>query len=139
LKRTPSAITAACFDTYDGMADWHPFLMTKLGLAGRVTTFTASEFGRTLTGNGNGSDHGWGSMHFVMGGAVNGKRYYGTAPIVADNGPDDIGQGRLLPTASIEQMAATLGAWLGVSESDLLAMLPNLANYNPDARTLGFV
>jgi uncharacterized protein (DUF1501 family) len=141
------------FDLHDGMQNQHPVLMnklsaalaafyaatTELGVADQVTSFTASEFGRTLTGNTDGSDHGWGSMHFVMGGAVNGQRYYGTAPIVADGGPDDVGQGRLLPTTSMEQMAATLGSWLGVSDSELLSLLPNLSNYNPSVRKLGFV
>jgi uncharacterized protein (DUF1501 family) len=105
----------------------------------QVTSFTASDFGRTLTGNANGSDHGWGSMHFMMGGAVNGARYYGTAPVVANGGPDDVGQGRLLPTTSVEQFAATMGKWMGVTDSELLALLPNLANYNAGARNLGFM
>jgi uncharacterized protein (DUF1501 family) len=78
-------------------------------------------------------------MHFVMGGAVNGQRFYGTPPVIASNGPDDVGQGRLLPTTSVDQYAATLGKWLGVSDSDLLMLLPNLVNYNVSARTLGFV
>ena len=112
---------------------------TELGVANQVTTFTASDFGRTMSGNANGSDHGWGSMHFVMGGAVQGKRFYGTAPIVADNGPDDVGQGRLLPTTSVEQLAATLGTWLGISNTDIVSLLPNLTNYNSSARNLGFV
>jgi uncharacterized protein (DUF1501 family) len=153
IKRQVFYVTAmGGFDSHSGMRDYHPVLMhdlatalaafyaatIELGIADQVTAFTASEFGRAMTGNGDGSDHGWGSMHWVMGGAVNGKRYYGTAPIVADNGPDDVG-GRLLPTTSVDQLAATLGSWLGVSDSDLLAMLPNLANFNPSARKLGFV
>jgi uncharacterized protein (DUF1501 family) len=152
-KRQVFLVGAGGFDTHDGMLEEHPRLMAQvagalaafysatveLGVADQVTSFTASEFGRTLNSNGNGTDHGWGSMHFVMGGAVQGKRFYGTAPIVADNGPDDIGQGRLLPTTSVEQLAATLGGWFGVSDSDLLDMLPNLANFNPSSRNLGFV
>ena len=78
-------------------------------------------------------------MHFVLGGAVNGKGFYGTAPILANGGPDVIGQGRLLPTTSVEQLAATLGKWLGVTDSELLALLPNLANYDTSVRNLGFV
>jgi uncharacterized protein (DUF1501 family) len=109
----------------------------ELGVADKVTAFTASDFGRTLTGNNDGSDHGWGSMHFMLGGAVKGKSFYGTAPIVANGGPDDVGQGRLLPTTSVEQFAATLGKWLGVSDSDLLTVLPNLGNYT--TRNLGFL
>jgi uncharacterized protein (DUF1501 family) len=152
-KRQVFFVSLGGFDTHDGMAVDHPVLMQKvgaamaafytatveLGVASQVTSFTASDFGRTLTGNANGSDHGWGSMHFMMGGAVNGTRYYGTAPVVANGGPDDVGQGRLLPTTSVEQFAATMGKWLGVTDSELLAMLPNLANYNASARNLGFM
>lgn len=152
-KRQVFFVSLGGFDTHDGMLTDHPVLMSKVGdamaafyaattelsVADKVTSFTASDFGRTLTGNANGSDHGWGSMHFVMGGAVNGGRYYGTAPVVANGGPDDVGQGRLLPTTSVEQLAATLGGWLGVSDSELLSLLPNLANYNSSVRKLGFV
>ncbi|MES2016535.1 MAG: DUF1501 domain-containing protein [Pseudomonadota bacterium] len=152
-KRQVFFVSLGGFDNHDGMLTTHPVLMTKvgsalsafyaatteLGVANQVTSFTASDFGRTLTGNNDGSDHGWGSMHFVLGGAVNGKRFYGTAPVVANNGPDDVGQGRLLPTTSVEQLAATLGSWLGVSDSELLALLPNLSNYNSAVRNLGFV
>ena len=153
LRRQVFFVSLGGFDNHDGLLTDHPVLMTKLGealaafdaataelkVADKVTTFTASDFGRTLTGNSNGSDHGWGSMHFVMGGAVKGRRYYGTAPVVANNGPDDVGQGRLLPTTSVEQFAATLGSWLGVSDTNLLALLPHLGNYNSSTRSLGFV
>lgn len=152
-RRQVFFVSIGGFDTHDGMLTNHPVLMARvadamsafyeatveLNVANQVTTFTASDFGRTLTTNSRGSDHGWGSSHFVMGGAVQGQRFYGTAPIVADNGPDDVGQGRLLPTTSVEQMAATLGKWLGVSDSELLTLLPNLANYNASARNLGFI
>lgn len=152
-KRQVFFVSIGGFDTHDGLVDKHPALMAQvadamaafynatveLGVENQVTTFTASDFGRTLSGNNDGSDHGWGSMHFVMGGAVNGQRFYGTAPVIASNGPDDVGQGRLLPTTSVDQYAATLGKWLGVSDSDLLMLLPNLANYNVSSRNLGFV
>ncbi|NHZ38743.1 DUF1501 domain-containing protein [Massilia aquatica] len=152
-KRQVFFVSMGGFDNHDGMATNHPVLMTRLGdamaafyaatvelgVANKVTTFTASDFGRTMAGNADGSDHGWGSMHFVMGGAVKGKRFYGTAPIVANGGPDDVGQGRLLPTTSVDQFAATMGAWLGVSNSELLALLPNLGNYNASTRNMGFV
>ncbi|QYF96036.1 DUF1501 domain-containing protein [Massilia sp. PAMC28688] len=152
-KRQVFFVSMGGFDNHDGMLTDHPALMTRLGdalsafyaatvelnVAEQVTAFTASDFGRTLTGNANGSDHGWGSMHFVMGGAVQGQRFYGTAPVVAHNGPDDVGQGRLLPTTSVEQVAATLGKWLGVTDSELLSLLPNLSNYNSTVRNLGFV
>jgi uncharacterized protein (DUF1501 family) len=120
----------------DALAAFHAATQ-ELGVANAVTSFTASDFGRTLTGNNDGSDHGWGSMHFVLGGAVKGKAFYGTAPVVASDGPDDVGQGRLLPTTSVDQYAATLGRWLGIADADLLQLLPNLANFSQ--RNLGFM
>jgi uncharacterized protein (DUF1501 family) len=76
-------------------------------------------------------------MHFMLGGAVRGGSYYGTPPVVANNGPDDVGQGRLLPTTSVDQYAATLGRWLGIADADLLQLLPNLGNFTQ--RDLGFM
>jgi len=151
-KRQVFFVSLGGFDNHDGLASIHPGLLTsvadamsafynatvELGVANQVTSFTASDFGRTLTAN-NGSDHGWGSMHFTLGGAVNGGRYYGSAPIVANDGPDDVGQGRLLPSTSVDQYAATLGRWFGISDTDLLTVLPNLAHWNASQRTLGFV
>ncbi len=139
------------FDTHDTLVATHSTLLTRvgaamrafydttveLGVADRVTTFTASDFGRTLVSNTDGSDHGWGGMHFVMGGAVNGRRFYGTAPAVASNGPDDVGQGRLLPSIGVDQYAATLASWFGVATSELATVLPNIGNYS--TRNLGFV
>ncbi len=152
-KRQVFFVSMGGFDTHDSLAINHPNLMKsladalsafysatlELGVADKVTTFTASDFGRTLTANNDGSDHGWGSVHFMVGGAVKGKQMYGTPPIIASNGPDDIGQGRLLPTTSVDQYAATLGAWLGVSDSNLLGLLPSLVNYNVTARNLKFL
>nr|WP_315484441.1 DUF1501 domain-containing protein [uncultured Undibacterium sp.] len=152
-KRQVFFVSLGGFDNHDGLLTEHPVLLKtvadamaafynatlELGVANQVTTFTASDFGRTLSGNNDGSDHGWGSMHFMLGGAVNGKRFYGTAPIVASNGPDDVGQGRLLPTTSVDQYAATLGKWMGISDSELLGLLPNLENFNTNSRNLGFV
>jgi len=151
-KRQVFFVSLGGFDNHDGLATIHPGLMTtvadalsafysatvELGVSSQVTTFTASDFGRTLTGN-DGSDHGWGSMHFMLGGAVNGGRYYGNAPVVANNGPDDVGQGRLLPSTSVDQYAATLGKWFGISDTDLLTVLPNLSHWDASARNLGFV
>ena len=152
-KRQVFFVSLGGFDNHDGLSTIHPGLLTtvanalaafhnatmELGVANQVTTFTASDFGRTLTVNNDGSDHGWGSMHFVLGGAVNGQRFYGTPPAVANNGPDDVGQGRLLPTTSVDQYAATLGKWFGATDSDLLSVFPDLANFNPASRNLGFV
>src|SRR5471032_144441 len=152
-KRQVFFVSMGGFDTHDGLDTVHPGLLTgvadavaafydatvELGVANNVTTFTASDFGRTLTVNNDGSDHGWGSMHFVLGGAVKGQRFYGTPPAVANNGPDDVGQGRLLPTTSVDQYAATLGKWMGASDTDLLSLFPNLTNYDIAKRNLGFV
>lgn len=152
-KRQVFFVSLGGFDNHDGLLTDHPALLktvadamaafynstVELGVANQVTTFTASDFGRTLSGNNDGSDHGWGSMHFMLGGAVNGKRFYGSAPIVASNGDDDVGQGRLLPTTSVDQYAATLGSWLGISDSTLLDLLPNLHNFDANKRKLGFL
>jgi uncharacterized protein (DUF1501 family) len=152
-KRQVFFVSLGGFDTHDGLLTVHPTLLktvadalsafysatVELGVAGQVTTFTASDFGRTLSGNNDGSDHGWGSMHFALGGAVQGQRYYGTPPAVASNGPDDVGQGRLLPTTSVDQYAATLGQWFGASASDLTGLLPNLLHFDAATRNLGFV
>ena len=107
-------------------------------MADRVTTFTASDFGRTLTSNGDGSDHGWGSHHLVMGGAVKGGRFWGEMPVLTTNGSsqNDVGQGRLLPSTSVDQLAATLARWLGVSDTELTTVVPNIGNFA--SRNLGF-
>jgi uncharacterized protein (DUF1501 family) len=108
-----------------------------LGVANQVTTFTASDFGRALQHNGRGSDHGWGAHHFVMGGAVQGNRVFGQFPTVAINGPEDAGQGRLIPTTSVDEYAATLARWFGVPLSNLPTVLPNIGRF--DSRDLGFM
>ena len=102
----------------------------QLGVADKVTTFTASDFGRTLSSNGDGSDHGWGSHHMVMGGAVDGKKFWGKAPVLADNDTDTVGQGRLLPSTSVDEFAASMARWMGVSDSDLNTVLPNYAKFS---------
>jgi uncharacterized protein (DUF1501 family) len=101
----------------------------ELGLAQNVTTFTASDFGRTYPTNGTGSDHGWGSHQLVLGGAVQGGRLIGTFPTLAVNGPDDTGQGRWIPTTSVDEFSATLATWFGVSASDLSTVLPNIGRF----------
>jgi len=119
----------------------------ELGVANQVTSFTASDFGRTLTSNGDGSDHGWGSHHWVMGGAVKGAAFYGTPPPVSvgdTSAADDqwhVGQGRLLPSTSVDQYAATLAKWFGVSSTELPLVLPNLKNFGTPAypTDLGFL
>jgi uncharacterized protein (DUF1501 family) len=110
----------------------------ELGVASQVTTFTASDFGRTYPTNGSGSDHGWGSHQFVMGGAVQGGRLFGTFPTLAVNGPDDTGQGRWIPTTSVDEFSATLATWFGVSASDLSTVLPNIGRFaNPNLGIFG--
>ena len=89
----------------------------ELGVANDVTTFTMSDFGRALNSNGMGSDHGWGAHQLVMGGAVSGGALYGTFPTVATGTGTDVGQGRLLPTTSIEEYGATFAKWMGVSDT----------------------
>lgn len=141
------------FDLHDNLPGTQPTLLGRvadairafydttvaLGVADKVTLFTGSDFGRTLTPNSDGSDHGWGSMHFVVGGAVNGRRLYGTPPEIGSNTPDDVGQGRLLPTIGVDQYAATMASWFGVSNGDMPTVLPNIGNYNASAWNLGFV
>jgi uncharacterized protein (DUF1501 family) len=120
----------------DAMAAFYQ-ATASLGVANQVTTFTASDFGRGLQHNGRGSDHGWGGHHFVMGGAVQGNRVYGQFPTVALNGPEDAGQGRLIPTTSVDEYVATLARWFGVSLSNLPLVLPNIGRFA--SRDLGFL
>ena len=120
----------------DAMAAFYQATAT-LGVANQVTSFTASDFGRALQHNGRGSDHGWGGHHFVMGGAVQGNRVYGQFPTVALNGPEDSGRGALIPTTSVDEYAATLARWFGVSLSNLPVVLPNIGRFA--SRDLGFM
>ena len=111
--------------------------LTQIGAQNQVTTFTASDFGRTYNTNGDGSDHGWGSHHFLMGGAVRGGDIYGRMPAFAIDGPDDTGRGRWIPTTSVDEYAGTLAKWFGVSATNLPVILPNIGRFaNPD---LGFM
>ncbi len=112
-------------------------LTVELGVENNVTTFTASDFGRTYPTNGEGSDHGWGSHQMVLGGAVKGNQIYGSMPVLEVDGPDDTGRGRWIPTTSVDEFASTLACWFGVPESDLPYVLPNIGRFaRPD---LGFL
>jgi uncharacterized protein (DUF1501 family) len=151
MRRQVFFVSLGGFDNHNLLMQDHPNLMTRvnaamaafyaatveLGVANKVTTFTASDFGRTLSSNADGSDHGWGSHHFVMGGAVNGGRFYGTAPHVSIQTPDQVGQGRLLPTTSVDEFAATLARWFGCDAGELPGILPNVLNFTNT--NLGFV
>lgn len=109
----------------------------ELGMGHNVTLFTASDFGRSLVENGNGTDHGWGSHHFIVGGAVEGNKIYGDIP-PADTGHDyDAGNGRLIPNVAVEQYGATLGKWFGLSEAELSSVFPALGNFTE--KDLGFM
>ncbi|MEM1111017.1 MAG: DUF1501 domain-containing protein [Pseudomonadota bacterium] len=124
----------------DGLVEFRN-AMLELGLHDQVTTFTTSDFGRTLTSNGRGSDHGWGGHHIVMGGAVRGG-FYGQYPELDPASPLDTGRGRYAPTTSVDEYFAELALWLGVSPSDLDSVLPNIANfYSPGAASapMGFL
>jgi uncharacterized protein (DUF1501 family) len=105
--------------------------MTALGTVDDVTTFTLSDFGRTLKpASARGTDHGWGNYAFVIGGAVKGGEFYGTVPTAVLNGPDDLGQdGRWIPTTSLEQYGATLARWVGIAEADLPYVFPNIGAF----------
>jgi uncharacterized protein (DUF1501 family) len=111
----------------------------ELSVTSNVTTFTLSEFSRTLEpGSNGGSDHAWGSHHLVMGGAVQGNQVYGTFPTLVLGGPDDADQnGRWIPTTAVDQYAATMATWFGVSAANLPAIFPNLSNF--PTSNLGFM
>jgi uncharacterized protein (DUF1501 family) len=111
----------------------------ELSLANKITAFTASDFGRTLSINSDGTDHGWGGHHFVVGGDVVGKRFYGKMNSVAQNAnPDDAGYGQVIPTTAVDQYAATLARWIGVDNTGIATIFPNLGTYFP-AGELGFL
>lgn len=103
--------------------------MEQIGRGDDVTAFTASDFGRTFPTNGQGSDHGWGSHHFVVGGAVQGKKTYGTFPVLQVNGPDDTSTGRWIPRTSVDQYSATLAKWFGVPDSEMATVFPNIGHF----------
>jgi uncharacterized protein (DUF1501 family) len=114
------------------------FLATaEIGKASEVTTFTASDFGRTFASNGRGSDHGWGGHHIVMGGAVQGGRLYGRYPQLVLEGPDDTDFGRWIPSTSVDEYAATLARWFGVSATDMPLVFPNIGRFA--SPNLGFM
>lgn len=161
-RRQVFFVSMGGFDLHDNLIGGQATLMGRLsaaltafhastvalGVANQVTAFTASDFGRTLTSNGDGSDHGWGSHHFMVGGAVRGKAFYGKAPPVSvtnssvdANDQWHVGQGRLLPSTSVDQYAGTMATWFGVQGAEMNGILPNLTNFNSVdyPRDLGFM
>ena len=149
-KRQVFFVSLGGFDNHDFLPQQHPGLLTQvsgalksfydatveLGVANSVTAFTASDFGRTLSSNGDGSDHGWGSHHMVVGGAVKGGRFHGVLPATAVNGPDDVGQGRLLPSTAVDQFGAALAGWFGVPAPEMARVFPNIGNFNQGSLSL---
>ena len=163
-------VTLGGFDTHDFQAPNHSNLMARLAhaveyfdttmktladtaggpvadMSSKVTLFTASDFGRTFTSNGDGTDHGWGSHHFVVGGAVKGREIYGafpqtfvstsTDPLNPAYNPIDVGSGNFIPQLAVDQYAGTLAKWFGLSPAEIASVFPNLANFStPD---LGFL
>ncbi|MFK7996215.1 MAG: DUF1501 domain-containing protein [Granulosicoccus sp.] len=154
MRRQVFMVTMAGFDTHDNQISRHTPLLQELAQGieyfkelmshpqvnafNEATLMTASEFGRTLAINGDGTDHGWGSHHFVVGGAVNGGDIYGRFPDYERDGPDDVGGGRLLPNFSVDQYGGTLANWFGVDDSMLNDVFPNLVNFGSN-RNLGFM
>ena len=112
--------------------------LVQLGVQDQVTLFTASDFGRTLTSNGDGSDHGWGSHHFVIGGSVLGGNVYGSFVPTTFGTSADVGQGNLIPGIAVDQYAATFARWLGVADTDVPLILPNVGNFGT-SRYLAFL
>lgn len=143
VKRQIFFVKLKGFDTHNDLLGRHSTLMRllddalgsfyqateELGVSQNVTTFTMSEFGRTLNSYGNGSEHGWGGHHIIMGGAVKGRDFYGEAPEIGLNTAIDVGQGAWLPTTSIDQYSATLAKWFGVSDNNLAMVAPNLHKF----------
>ena len=121
----------------DAIGAFHTAIRDELAIPDNVTTFTQSDFGRTLTSNGDGTDHAWGGNQLVVGGAVNGGDLYGSYPSLALNGPEDVGGGRFIPSTSADQYAATLAKWFGIPDADLDVVAPNLVNFAE--RDLGFM
>lgn len=129
-NQTPR-LNALLADLNRSLADFQSTI-DEIGLSESVTTFSASDFGRTLTINGDGSDHGWGGHYMVMGGAVNGGQLYGQLPSYEVGADDDSGdKGRVIPQLSINQYGAAMAQWMGLSQTDISGIFPDLQNFGP--------
>lgn len=131
------------FDTHDNQVVLLPRLQEQLthalagfdadlqarGMAQNVVTFTQSEFGRTLTSNGDGTDHGWAGHQIIMGDAINGGCVFGHMPEQIINTNDDLGDGRMIPTTSIDQFGAQIAQWFGLGHSEINDVFPNLTRF----------
>jgi uncharacterized protein (DUF1501 family) len=144
-------ITMGGFDTHDEQLANQPTLLggvaaslaafqsavDGLGVGANVTTFTQSDFGRTLTSNGDGSDHAWGGLQLVLGGSVLGRRIYGSYPDLRIGAANDVGGGRFIPDVSSDQYVATLVRWFGVPEATIPTIAPSIGNFT--SQDLGFL
>jgi uncharacterized protein (DUF1501 family) len=144
-RRQVFMVSIGGFDTHDFQNRDHGRLLGRVSQAlayfdtlmshssinaqGMVTAFTASEFGRTLSSNGDGTDHGWGGHHFVVGGAVRGGDIWGRFPVIGVNGADDAGRGSMIPAIAVDQYAGVLARWFGVPNSGLYDLFPNLSRF----------
>jgi len=153
-RRQVFMVSMGGFDLHDFAVERHGPLLGRLSQAlayfdrllaspqvnarDAVTSFTASDFGRTLSSNGDGTDHGWGAHHFVTGAAVRGREIYGRFPVIGVGRADDAGRGSLIPSVSVEQYAAVLARWFGVSPAALPDLFPNLSRFGLPAH-LGFM
>ena len=151
MQRQVFFVAAGGFDSHDNQNLDQPGLLgdisdalaafydatVEINAAEKVTTFTQSDFGRTLTSNGDGTDHAWGGNQLVLGGAVAGGDMYGSFPLLEIDGPDDVTGGRMIPTTSADQYAATLARWFGIADDELDIVAPNIGNFS--VRDLGFL
>ena len=151
MSRQVFFVATGGFDTHDDQLQDQPGLLgnvsasleafykatVELGVASSVTTFTQSDFGRTLTSNGDGSDHAWGGVQLVVGDAVRGRTLYGSYPTLEIGGPQDVGGGRFIPAVSSDQYAATLAKWFGVAEAQMPTVAPSIGNFAE--KDLGFL
>ncbi len=143
MQRQVFFVAAGGFDSHDNQNQDQPGLLggvseamtafydatVELSVADAVTSFTQSDFARTLTSNGDGTDHAWGGIQLVVGDAVRGRDLYGIYPALAIDGPDDVGGGRMIPTTSADQYAATLARWFGIADAELDIVAPHIDNF----------